>query len=125
MKKKILVVDDESDIIYILKTVLSRRGYAVINAGSGEECLKVVKSERPDLIFMDIMMDGMDGWEAARRIKTDPKTRDIPISMLSVKSWSDDRKKSREYAYADMHLKKPIDFGELLDTTENMLSREN
>ena len=82
MKKKILVVDDEKDIIYILKTVLGRKGYTVINTGSGEECLNMVKSEQPDLIFMDIMMERVDGWEAACKIKTSPQNKGHPYLQV-------------------------------------------
>ena len=122
MEKKILIVDDEDDILYILKTVLTRRGYSVTIAYSGEECLEILEKEKPDLIFMDIIMNGMDGWEAARRIKTDKRTEKIPITMVSVKSLWEDKKRSREYSFADEHLKKPLDFGELLDTAESILS---
>jgi len=123
MGKKILVVDDEDDIIFILKSVLSKKGYVVKEARSGEECLDMLQEGKPDLIFMDIMMPGMDGWETARRIKTDPRTKDIPISMLSVKSDAEDRKRSLEYSLAEEHLSKPVDFELLVSTVENLLSR--
>lgn len=125
MPKMILIVDDEDDILFILKNVLSRKGYNVKEAYSGEECLELVKKDKPDLIFMDIMMPGIDGWEAARKIKTDPETSDIPISMLSVKCDSEDLKRSREYAGADEHLCKPLDFNQLLSTVETLLSAAN
>jgi CheY-like chemotaxis protein len=125
MSKLILIVDDEDDILFILKNVLTKKGYLVHEAYSGEECLNILKKERPDLIFMDIMMPGIDGWEAARKIKTNPKTRDIPISMLSVKSDPEDQEKSRVYSQADEHLSKPVDFDALLQTAENLLSKNN
>ncbi|RMF90016.1 MAG: response regulator [Methanobacteriota archaeon] len=119
---KILVVDDEEDIRFIIKTALSKKGYHVVEAESGEECLEIVKSERPDLIFMDIMMPGIDGWETTRRIKTNPETKDIPISMVSAKGGSEDRRKSTEYAFAEAHLTKPIDFELMFRTAETLLS---
>ncbi|GBE18904.1 MAG TPA: response regulator [Euryarchaeota archaeon] len=125
MPKMILIVDDEDDILFILKNVLSKNGYSVREAYSGEECLEIVKKERPDLIFMDIMMPGMDGWETAKTIKDNPKTADIPISMLSVKSDPADQKRSREYAGADHHLTKPVDFSLLLQTAESLISANN
>jgi CheY-like chemotaxis protein len=125
MPKMILVVDDEEDILFILKNVLVKKGYSVREAYSGEECLEILKKEKPDLIFMDIMMPGIDGWEAARKIKSDPKTKDIPISMLSVKSDPEDFKRSREYAGADDHLSKPVDFNLLLDTAQILISKNN
>jgi CheY-like chemotaxis protein len=121
VEKKILVVDDEKDLVYLLKTLLARHGYSVIEANSGEECLDILKKENPDLIFMDIMMPGMDGWETARRIKTDTDTTHIPIIMLSARSNKVDTKKSREYSFANEHLAKPINSRELIKTTESLI----
>jgi CheY-like chemotaxis protein len=125
MPKMILIVDDEDDILFILKNVLSKKGYSVREAYSGEECLEIVKKEKPDLIFMDIMMPGIDGWEAARKIKTNPKTKNIPISMLSVKCDPEDIEKSREYAGVEKHLCKPLDFNLVLSTVESLLSENS
>ncbi|NIM03776.1 response regulator, partial [bacterium] len=98
------------------------KGYVVKEAKSGEECLNILTVEKPDLIYMDIMMPGIDGWETVRKIKTNPDTRHIPVSMLSVKSDPEDLRKSREYSLADEHLTKPVDFEALLNTTESLLS---
>ncbi len=122
MGKKILVVDDEDDLLFIIRSVLSKKGYVVKEAKSGEECLNILTVEKPDLIYMDIMMPGIDGWETVRKIKTNPDTRHIPVSMLSVKSDPEDLRKSREYSLADEHLTKPVDFEALLNTTESLLS---
>jgi CheY-like chemotaxis protein len=121
VRKLILVVDDEADITLILRRILSKKGYTVKEDQSGEECLEILDKARPDLIFMDIMMPGLDGWETTRRLKQNPKTRDIPISMLSVKSEPEDLARSREYALADEHLKKPVDFDIILDTAQNLI----
>jgi CheY-like chemotaxis protein len=125
MGKLILVVDDEEDIVYIIRTVLSKKGYSVREAYSGEECLEILKKEKPDLIFMDIMMPGIDGWETSRKIKTHPKTKDIPISMLSIKCDRKDKKRSIDYALAEEHLCKPVNFERLLKTAEILLTRNN
>jgi CheY-like chemotaxis protein len=123
LEKKILVVDDEKDLVYLLKTLLARHGYSVIEANGGEECLDILKREEPDLIFMDIMMPGMDGWETARRIKTNPDKTHIPIIMLSARNRNNavDTKKSREYSLADEHLAKPVNSRELIKTTESLI----
>jgi two-component system cell cycle response regulator len=125
MGKMILIVDDEDDILFILKSVLSKKGYSVKEAYSGEECLEILKREEPDLIFMDIMMPGIDGWETTKKIKTDPRTKHIPVSMLSVKSDPEDIQKSKDYSRANEHLNKPVDFDLLLRTAENLLSGNN
>jgi CheY-like chemotaxis protein len=119
--KKILVVDDEEDIVYLLKALFSRNGYSVTGASSGEECLELLESENPDLIFMDIMMPGLDGWETARKIKTDPQTKNIPIIMLSVKCDPGACKKSHDYSFAEEHLAKPIDSKVVIRTAKNLI----
>ncbi|MHA2086513.1 MAG: response regulator [Candidatus Thorarchaeota archaeon] len=122
MKKKILVVDDNPDVTYLLKRILSKKGYTTREAHSGEECLELLKNEneKPDLIFMDVMMPYQSGWETARKIKTEPKTKDIPIAMLTVRKEPEDLLMSREYAMADQHLCKPMDFDVILDTVDNL-----
>ncbi|RMF88958.1 MAG: response regulator [Methanobacteriota archaeon] len=125
MSKMVLVVDDEEDIVFILKNVLEKKGYVVKDASTGEECLEILKKEKPDLIIMDVMMPGIDGWETTRRIKTDERTKGIPVSILSVKSDPEDRRKSLEYSLADEHLSKPVDFDALLNTVELLLLRNN
>jgi len=84
-KEKILVVDDEEDILELLKFKLSKEGYQVMCAASGEEALRCVRSETPDLIVLDLMLPGMDGIEVARELKNDFHTKNIPIVMLTAK----------------------------------------
>ncbi len=84
-KKEILVVDDEEDILELVKFNLSREGYLVRCASSGEDALKAVKKQAPHLIILDLMLPEIDGLEAARRLKKDPATEDIPIIMLTAR----------------------------------------
>ena len=82
---KILIVDDDPDIVESMRVVLKSRGYQVSCAFSGREGLKKMREEIPDLIVLDVMMpDGMDGFEVAREIKGDPKSKHIPILMLTA-----------------------------------------
>jgi CheY-like chemotaxis protein len=120
VKKKILVVDDDPDVTFLLKRILSMKGYTTREAHSGEECLELLKNEKPDLIFMDVMMPYLNGWETARKIKTDSKTKKIPIAMLTVRKEPEDLLMSREYAMADQHICKPMDFDMILDAAENL-----
>jgi two-component system, OmpR family, response regulator len=83
-KKRILVTDDEPDIVDIITGMLQRSGYDTVKAYSGEECLEKAARYRPDLIFLDIMMKTMDGWEVALLLKKDTATRDIPIIMVTA-----------------------------------------
>ncbi len=81
--KKILIVDDEKDALFILERELAARGYSVIVADNGNDALNLAKSEHPDLIILDIWMPGMDGPEVAAKLMEDPKTKDIPVIFLT------------------------------------------
>ena len=81
--KKILIVDDERDALFILEKELTARGYSVIAADNGSSALNLAKSEHPDLIILDIWMPGMDGAEVAEKLGEDPKTKDIPVIFLT------------------------------------------
>ena len=84
-KQKILAVDDEEDILELLRFNLTKEGFAVVCAASGEEGLKTAHSQRPDLILLDLMLPGMDGLEVAKRLKKEEATKDIPIIMVTAK----------------------------------------
>ena len=84
-RSKILVVDDEEDILELLRFNLTKEGFAVVCAASGEEALKSALSNRPDLILLDLLLPGMDGLEVARRLKQDHSTKEIPVIMVTAK----------------------------------------
>jgi two-component system alkaline phosphatase synthesis response regulator PhoP len=84
-KQKILAVDDEEDILELLRFNLTKEGFAVVCATSGEEALKSALSNRPDLILLDLLLPGMDGLEVARRLKHDASTKEIPVIMVTAK----------------------------------------
>ncbi|MFH0877137.1 MAG: response regulator [Candidatus Omnitrophota bacterium] len=84
MKKKILVVDDEADIREIVRFYLVEEGYEVVEAANGQEAILKALREKPDLIVLDIMMPGINGFEVAKHLKDDPNTHEIPIIILSV-----------------------------------------
>lgn len=84
-KETILVVDDEEDILELVRYNLQREGYQVAAAASGEKALKLARQQAPDLIVLDLMLPGMDGLDVARQLKNDARCRQIPIVMLSAK----------------------------------------
>ncbi len=86
MPKKILVVDDERPIVRLVQVNLEHAGYEVVAAYDGKEALQKVEQEKPDLIILDVMMPQMDGFEVMQRLQADPKTRDIPVIMLTAKA---------------------------------------
>ncbi len=85
LKQKILVVDDEEDILELVRYNLAKEGYRIACVTSGEEALKEAKERSPDLILLDLMLPGLDGLEVCRRLKGDPVTNAIPIIMLTAK----------------------------------------
>jgi len=106
-KEHILVVDDEEDILELVRYNLAREGYEIVCAASGEESLKKAKSAPPDLIVLDLMLPGIDGLEVARQLKNDSKTSDIPIVMLTAKGEESDIVTGLEMG-ADDYLTKPF-----------------
>jgi CheY-like chemotaxis protein len=84
MSEKVLVVDDEPAIVKLAKVKLENAGFEVLSAYSGEEALAKTAEDPPDVVVLDVMMPGMDGWEVARRLRADPATRDMPILMLTA-----------------------------------------
>lgn len=84
--KKILVIDDDQDILKLIKIILENEGYDVGTATTGEDGIKFAIQEMPDLILLDIMMPVMDGWEILKMLHTDESTRKIPVAMLTCKT---------------------------------------
>jgi DNA-binding response OmpR family regulator len=117
---KVLVVDDEVYILHILDFSLGAEGFDVITAADGEQALSRARSERPDLIVMDIMMPRLDGYETCQRLKTDPATKDIPILLLSARGREEDRKRGMEAGASD-YMTKPFSPNKLIARVTEML----
>jgi two-component system cell cycle response regulator DivK len=106
MPKKILVVEDDTDNRRIVAKVLSVEGYQVVEAVDGIEALARAHAELPDLILMDLALPNMDGWEATRRLKSDPATRNIPVVALTAVAMRGDEEQARA-AGCDDYISKP------------------
>ncbi|MDY7036676.1 MAG: response regulator transcription factor [Thermodesulfobacteriota bacterium] len=121
-KEKILVVDDEEDILELLSYNLSREGYRISCAASGEQALSLAHSEAPDLMVLDIMLPGIDGLETTRNLKSDTVTRDIPIVMLTAKGEEADIVTGLELG-ADDYITKPFSTRVLIARVKAVLRR--
>ncbi|WP_457621728.1 response regulator [Persephonella sp.] len=112
--KKILIIDDNQQNRLLIKMILQRKGYSVIEAESGEIGLSLAYEHTPDLIILDMMMPEVDGWEVMERLKKDAKTKNIPIIIFSA---LDDL----ESIDADGFIPKPVDINKLIQTVSEVI----
>jgi CheY-like chemotaxis protein len=120
--KKVLYIEDNDDNVYMLKMRLELLDeFEVLAAEDGEKGCVMAAAERPDLILMDLEMPIIDGWEATRRLKGDPQTRDIPIIALSAHALAGSREKALA-AGCDEFDTKPIEFDRLVATMRRVLA---
>ncbi|MGA9142014.1 MAG: response regulator [Methanocella sp.] len=124
MANKIMVVDDEPDVVDLVKLVLESDGFSVVTAYSGKEALEKIDNEMPDLVLLDIMMPQMDGWEVYSRIKANPRTKDIPVAMLTAKSQSIDKMIGLHVVKVDDYITKPFGRSELLERVKRILKEK-
>jgi len=120
MSKRILIVEDQEDLRGVLRDLLSGSGYAVVEAADGQDGVTKAKSERPDLILMDIQMPVLDGYEATRQIKADPTFAKTPIIAVSSFAMKGDEEKARA-AGCDHYVTKPYSPLQLLRTIRGVL----
>ena len=121
LAKKILVVDDEVYILHILDFSLGAEGYEVLTAADGDEAIRMARTEKPDLIVLDIMMPKVDGFEACRRLKADTETSAIPVILLTAKGREVDRQMGMEVG-ADDYIVKPFSPTRLIEKIGSYLS---
>ena len=118
---KILYVEDNEMNRDMLSRRLQRREHEILLAFDGKEGLEMMKSEKPDLVLMDMGLPVMDGWEATTTAKADPEIQDIPIIALTAHALESDRVKAPECGADDFDTK-PVDFKRLLEKIEGLLS---
>lgn len=121
MHRKILVVDDEKDIVRLEQTGLKSEGYEVVTASTGREALEKVFFEKPDLILLDVMLPEIDGFEVLKRLRENPETAAIPVIMLTAKSEEADVVKGWKSG-ADLYITKPFELEELMETVQRILA---
>jgi two-component system response regulator VicR len=122
---KIMVIDDEPDLLEVVKLILESDGYQVVTAGSGQEALNVIEKDMPDLVLLDIIMPRMDGWEVFSRIKSNPKTENIPVIMLTAKDQRIDKLIGLHVVRVNDYITKPFGRAELLERIKRVLKEKH
>jgi len=121
MPRKILVVDDDEMVLIALEELLGSKGYDIRTASGGTQARKIIETELFDLLILDLVMPGMDGYELCRRIRQDARFKETPVLMLTALSGEEDKRKGEE-AGANLFLPKPISPQRLLSLIESALS---
>lgn len=121
--KTILCIEDEQEMIDLIRLILSRRGFEILGANGGKEGLETIRREHPDLVLLDLMMPEMDGWEVYQQMKADSATRDIPVIVVTAKAQSIDKVLGLHIAKVDDYIAKPFSPQELLNSVDTVLGR--
>jgi len=119
--KRVVCIEDEPEMIDLVRLILGRKGFSVIGANGGIEGLETVQRERPDLVLLDLMMPDMDGWEVYQQMKADDDLRDIPVVVVTAKAQSIDKVLGLHIAKVDDYITKPFGPQELLESVEKII----
>ena len=119
-QKKVLVVDDEPFICRSLSFVLRKENYEVLEARNGEEALEAIRTHRPDLVFLDVMMPKVNGFEVTKLVKSDPELKNTKIILLTAKGQDSDRETGRKLG-ADDYMTKPFSPTKILERARQIL----
>ena len=124
-KKRILCIEDEAEMIELMRLVLEREGFEVRGAMGGEQGLKAMRQEKPDLILLDLMMPGIDGWEVYRQMRADKELTEIPVIIVTAKAQSIDKVLGLQVAKVADYITKPFGPKELIGSIERVLAQQN
>ena len=120
-KKKVVCIEDEPEMIDLVKLILGRKGFELTGAMGGREGLEAVRQVKPDLVLLDLMMPDMDGWEVYQQMKADPEMQKIPVIVVTAKAQSIDKVLGLHIAKVDDYVTKPFGPQELLQSVEKVL----
>jgi DNA-binding response OmpR family regulator len=123
--KHILCIEDEPEMIDLIRLILVRRGFEVSGATGGKEGLLAVREKLPDLVLLDLMMPDMDGWEVYQQMKSDELTRHIPVIVVTARAQSIDKVLGIHIAKVDDYIAKPFSPQELLISVEKVLGQKS
>jgi len=120
--RRVIYIEDDQEMIDLVRLILSRKGYEVIGANSGREGLDLIRKIIPDLILLDLMMPEMDGWEVYQQVKADESTRAIPVIVITAKAQSIDKVLGLHIAKVEDYIAKPFSPQDLLDSVAKVLA---
>ena len=120
-KKVVVCIEDEPEMIDLVKLILGRKGFDLVGAVGGREGLETVRRLKPDLVLLDLMMPDMDGWEVYQQMKADEELKDIPVVVVTAKAQSIDKVLGLHIAKVDDYVTKPFGPQELLHSVRKVL----
>jgi two-component system response regulator VicR len=122
-KKTVVCIEDEPEMVDLIKLILGRRGFELTGAMGGREGLEVVRRVKPDLVLLDLMMPDIDGWEVYQQMKADEELKHIPVIVVTAKAQSIDKVLGLHIAKVDDYVTKPFGPQELLQSVERVLGK--
>jgi two-component system response regulator VicR len=122
-KRRVVYIEDEQEMIDLVRLILNRRGFEIIGANGGRDGLDLVRQMVPDLVLLDLMMPDMDGWDVYQQMKADDATQNIPVIVVTAKAQSIDKVLGLHIAKVDDYISKPFSPQELVDSVEKVLAR--
>jgi DNA-binding response OmpR family regulator len=123
-KRCIVCVEDEPEMIDLIRLILGRKGFEVLGAAGGTEGLELIQAEQPDLVLLDLMMPDMDGWEVYQQLKASEKTRSIPVIVVTARAQSIDKVLGLHIAKVDDYIAKPFSPQDLMASVEKVLQQQ-
>lgn len=120
---RVVCVEDEPEMIDLIRLILGRKGYEVIGAHGGMAAMQIIQEQMPDVILLDLMMPDMDGWEVYQKLKADDGVKNIPVIVVTAKAQSIDKVLGLHIAKVDDYISKPFSPQELLDSIDQILNR--
>jgi DNA-binding response OmpR family regulator len=123
-KKRILCIEDESEMIELMRLVLEREGFEVVGAMGGEKGLAEMKQVKPDVVLLDLMMPGIDGWEVFRQMRADHELADIPVIIVTAKAQSIDKVLGLQVAKVNDYVTKPFGPKDLISSIQRVLAAQ-
>ena len=123
-KRQILCIADDPETVELIRLILERRSFTVVEASSGQAGLRALRQSRPDLVLLDLMTPDMDGWDVYQQIKSDSNSNDIPVIVVTARSQNIDRVIGHQIAKVDDYIVKPFSPKRLLDGVQRVLHQE-